>query len=59
MFLVMASMRGTKNFVKLQEGVLIIDKTGLNAEHLSSTFIWVFLKPYKTPKMEPFDLSFL
>ena len=33
MFLVMASMRGTKNFVKLQEGVLIIDKTGLNAEH--------------------------
>ena len=34
----MGSMRGTKNFVKLQEGVLIID-IGLNAEHLSSTFI--------------------
>ena len=58
MFLVMGSMRGTKNFVKLQEGVLIID-IGLNAEHLSSTFIWVFLKPYKTPKMEPFDSRFL
>ena len=38
-FFVMSSIRGTKNFAKLLEGVLIADKIGLDGRNLSDTYL--------------------
>ena len=35
----MSSIRGTKNFAKLLEGVLITDKIGLDGRNLSGTYL--------------------
>ena len=57
-FFVMSSIRGTKNFAKLLEGVLIADKIGLDGRNLSDTYLWVLKRPYRTPKLEPLVSSF-
>ena len=52
-------MRGTKNFAKLLEGVLIADKIGLDGRNLSGTYLWVLKRQYRTPKVEPLVSVFL
>ena len=52
-------MRGTKNFDKLSERVLIADKISLDGGNLSGTSLWVLKRPYRTPKLEPLVSSFL
>ena len=59
LFFVMSSMRGTKNFDKLSERVLIADKISLDGGNLSGTSLWVLKRPYRTPKLEPLVSSFL
>ena len=55
----MVPLKGTKNFAKFSDRVLIADKIGLNGGHLLRTYLWVLQRPHRTPKLKPLGLSFL